>query len=214
MYHLNTATMLQCMLAYAKSYSKAKHSKARRAHARGEHRPATAPALAATSAPWCQSKIQTFYTLCRMALYQAQAYRHRLAAAPAPLAFPARELRVRTTQDLLTDECGCTDRTLRRHLKAFEAVGLVTGRRQLGVAVPGAPSFQFVLNAAFLDWEEVPAPGQGTPRAGAGHTAPPAPAAAPASPAPAGEPAAPAVDPNRILRRTAERQAADPKPPA
>ncbi|MFC7671426.1 hypothetical protein ACFQT0_31470 [Hymenobacter humi] len=128
-------------------------------------------------------KLVTLRNLYQMVLYQAGAYRHApydagmgyrpasahksggRAAPPAPssLEFPAREFHLRTTLWDLVEECHCDERTLRRHLKDFETLGLVKVRRQLGVATPGAPSFYLVLNADFFDWEEVPSPGPRCP---------------------------------------------------
>ncbi|MFC7671346.1 hypothetical protein ACFQT0_31025 [Hymenobacter humi] len=164
-------------------------------------------------------KLVTLRNLYQMVLYQAGAYRHApydagmgyrpasahksggRAAPPAPssLEFPAREFHLRTTLWDLVEECHCDERTLRRHLKDFETLGLVKVRRQLGVATPGAPSFYLVLNADFFDWEEVPLPGAAVPQ--------PAPAAP--------EPPVPAVGAARILQRTAQLRAThSPKPGA
>ena len=235
MYRLLTATLRDRLTACRNEHAKARHSQARRVQANRERRfgvPAP-PAPAAKPVLLAQGKLVTFDRLYNLALYQAGAYRHARAAeaalygydprnsgvrvgptGPAPLEFPARELLVRTTQEELADKCSCDVRTLRRHLKTFEALGLVKRRRQLGVAVAGAPSFELVLNAAFLDWEEVPARGEGALSVVSG---PPAPAQSPTGPTgPTGapEPPAPAFDAARILRRTAQRQAAAPGPPA
>uniref|UniRef100_UPI0026DF9749 hypothetical protein n=1 Tax=Hymenobacter sp. BT730 TaxID=3063332 RepID=UPI0026DF9749 len=160
-YVLNVKSSWQGIAAHRKQHSKARASAARRLQQRGGE-PGTPPPsiIPPTGAVLlCASKMRTLDTILRLAMNQALRESH---AGP----FPAKEIRLTTTQAGLAITCDCSVRTLQRHLEDLHTLGYIKVRQQL------QRGFQLVLTAPFLDWTEVQVPL-------------PAPVVSPPAPAPA-----------------------------
>lgn len=86
------------------------------------------------------------------------------AARRTPKVFESytKELRLTTTQAGLATTCNHVPRTLQRHLNDLEAVALVKFREKLPQGKHPTPSFRLVLDASFLDWQEVAVFANGT----------------------------------------------------
>lgn len=167
---------------HLKNYGRAAHSRAARCEREKAEAVAKKLGVDVSPAPpkpaklLCQSKLNTLKDVYLLALGEAGAFttdarnprtisrdealkkaglrrkpqkpkRHYDNVAP--------QLRLRTSQASMAATCGCAVRTLQRHLDDFEEIGLVVVRQQLGVDRYGSPSFQMVLDAAFLDWKEI-----------------------------------------------------------
>ena len=181
-YRLVGFTASSRISAHVKTFAKAAYSiAARRERDKAEaaaQKTAPTPALAAPARPpvlLCQSKQNTLKDVYRLALGEAgifttdarsprtlsrdealkQAGMRRKPKRAKPYESVAPQLRLRTAQAGLAATCGCTVRTLQRHLDDLQALGFVVVRQQLGLNNFKSPSFQLVLDASFLDWQEI-----------------------------------------------------------
>lgn len=216
-YRLVVATAWQCIGARRKELAKQEYSK-QRVRERTEAKKSKSAPPPPPPVLLCQSKLRSLDVVYRLALAEAgvsskdptprtaarTAHLRKHGIAPKkkparrkPKIFdsPVQELRLTTTQAGLAASCGCSVRSLQRHLDDFEAAALLKFRQKLPQGKVPTPSYQLVLDASFLDWQEVAVFANGTTVAD-GADRPPVLATAAGTAAPGRAPAPPGAPPH------------------